>query len=139
MKALRLCLLALLLSSGAHAIDSDSVARLDIVTIDPETLYYDEDDRTQLIPTRAFMEVIDYHPMSDGAGVRYALITLDNQLRTRTVLERENFVGIFADGERRNPIHCDETLDPLVRRSMVLNFGPHTFPLVKIIVDNGKK
>lgn len=140
MKHAAFCLIALcLITSRALALDAADAVHFDIVTIDPETLSYDEEDRTQLMPTRAFVNIINFHPMSDDNGNRYALVTLQNQLRTRTVLEKENFVGIFANGRRSNPIACDETLDPAIERSTVLRFGSSKFPLVKIIIDNGEK
>lgn len=126
---------ALLFATQAFALDVGDVATFDRRVITPDELHYYEDEQS-LKPLRAFIEVHNFRPMSTPSGQRFAMVTVENQLDGRQILEPRDFVGIYADGRRVNPGFRSITLEPKEIRTIILPFGANTFPLVKILIDN---
>lgn len=126
----------LALTSPIEALDVEDVATFDRYVINPEELFYPED--SDLVPKRSFILLRNFRPMSTPSGKRYALVTVQNQLNSRQALEPDEFVGIFANGTRRHPEAKEVKIDSGRTESFVLNFGTHRYPLVKILINNGK-
>ncbi|GHC03093.1 hypothetical protein [Cerasicoccus arenae] len=135
MKSVRLFLLVSLLAARVFALDPNDVVSFDRYDIDPSELFFEED--TRIVPDRTYVLLRNFRPMSTPSGDRYAMITLENQLSSRQILDPEEFVGIFADGTRRYPKDFSVRMEPGRTRTIVVKFGTHSFPLVKIIIDNG--
>lgn len=135
MKYVTSLIAALLFATQAFALDAGDVATFDRRVITPDELHYYEDEQS-LKPLRAFIEVQNFRPMSTPSGKRFAMVTVENQLDGRQILEPRDFVGIYADGMRTNPGFRSITLEPREIRTIVLPFDSHSFPLVKILIDN---
>ncbi len=126
----------LLFSLRALALDPVQVATFDRYVISPDELFFEED--TSLTPDKTFIVLRNFRALSTPDGQRFALVTVQNQLNSRKSLDREEFVGVFADGTKAYPSEIDVKIGASSTFSFILNFGEHPFPLVKVVIDNGK-
>ncbi|MEO0796978.1 MAG: hypothetical protein AAFX93_17610 [Verrucomicrobiota bacterium] len=128
-------MLIALASPMANAATAGEVVTFDRFVIDPEELFFEEDKRIR--PDKTFINLRNFRAMSNPNGDRFALVTVQNQLNSKLILDSEEFVGVLADGTHRYPREIDISLDAARTRTFVLDFGNSRFPLVKVIIENG--
>lgn len=84
-------------------------------------------------PRPSDFKVVNYVPMSSESGERWAIVTLKNTSSGSRIFESSYLIGLFADGERREPHPYKQTLQGNETVSVTLAFGRHKFPLLNII------
>lgn len=70
--------------------------------------------------------------LSDKLGNRFALVTFTRSKGGVRELRLDQAVGVFANGERRNPVKLDGRNELGERGSLLLHFGTSAFPLVEV-------
>lgn len=128
--------LAILLTQSVNAMEAGQALTFDRYVIDPEELFFEEDSKIR--PDKSFINLRNFRAMSNILGERFAMITVQNQLKSKQNLDPEEFVGIFANGSRRYPRDFSISIDPARTQTFTLDFGTHRFPLVKIVINNNK-
>lgn len=84
-------------------------------------------------PRSGNFQVVNYVPMSSEAGERWAIVTLKNASTGSRIFESHYLIGLFADGDRREPLAYKQTLKGGEVVSITLAFGRHKFPLLTVI------
>lgn len=123
-----LCGLAVLL---ADVQASDDVLMVD-QSIDSQVELAFPNDRN-IQPRPGNFEVVNYVPMSSETGERWAIVTLKNASSGSRIFESHYLIGLFADGDRREPLAYKQTLEGGEVVSVTLAFGRHKFPLLTVI------
>lgn len=83
-------------------------------------------------PRSGSFQVMNYVPMSSETGERWAIVTLKNTSSGSRIFESHYLIGLFADGDRREPLAHKQTLEGGEVISVTLAFGRHKFPLLSV-------
>ncbi|MCR6653392.1 MAG: hypothetical protein NVV73_18680 [Cellvibrionaceae bacterium] len=84
-------------------------------------------------PRSSNFQVVNYVPMSNEQGERWAIVTLKNTSAGSRIFESQYLMGLFADGDRRAPSEFKQTIEGNEVVSVTLSFGRHKFPLLNVI------
>ncbi len=84
-------------------------------------------------PRSSAFQVVSYVPMSSEQGERWAIVTLKNTSSGSRIFESQYLLGLFADGDRREPETFKQTLTGNEVVSLTLSFGRHKFPLLNVV------
>lgn len=84
-------------------------------------------------PRSSTFQVVSYVPMSSEQGERWAIVTLKNTSSGSRIFESQYLLGLFADGDRREPETFKQTLSGNEVVSLTLSFGRHKFPLLNVV------
>jgi hypothetical protein len=84
-------------------------------------------------PRSSPFQVVSYVPMSSEQGERWAIVTLKNTSSGSRIFESQYLLGLFADGDRREPQIFKQTFDGHEVVSLTLSFGRHKFPLLNVV------
>lgn len=118
---------------------ADRYSQNEILTIDgsiPETVNLEFSDEDNLVPKIGEFKVLSSILMSSPSGERWATVTIKNTSPHQRLLDREHIIAVFANGERRNPIHAGHKFSSKEETTMIINFGLSKFPILKINVRN---
>jgi hypothetical protein len=115
----------------ADVMASDEVLMVD-QSIDGQVKFaFPNDGNVQ--PRPGNFQVVNYVPMSSEAGERWAIVTLKNASSGSRIFESHYLIGLFADGDRREPLAYKQTLEGGEIVSVTLAFGRHKFPLLSVM------
>lgn len=118
---------------------ADSYSQDEILTIDgsiPETVNLEFSNKNNLVPKIGEFNVLSSILMSSPSGERWATVTIKNISPHQRLLDSEHIIAIFANGERRNPIHARHKFSSKEETTMIINFGLSKFPILKVSVRN---
>lgn len=128
MKHLGLGLAMLCLFNTAFA--DDKVLMID-ETLDKDTRLAFPNER-DIQPRPSDFQVVNYVPMSSEDGDRWAIVTIKNTSSGSRIFESHYLIGLFANGDRREPLAHKQTLNGNETVSVTLAFGSHKFPLLHV-------
>lgn len=116
---------------AAHASAQNDVLMIDqSIGADVKLAFPNERD---IQPRSSTFQVVSYVPMSSEQGERWAIVTLKNTSSGSRIFESQYLLGLFADGDRREPQAFKRTLDGHEVVSLTLSFGRHKFPLLNVV------
>ncbi|ASJ95624.1 MULTISPECIES: hypothetical protein [Shewanella] len=122
-----------LLSSGAvAAID-------DVLTVDRSVSgsfqsSFPNENNTQ--PDISDFKVLNSVLMSNEAGERWAVMTIENLASGQRTLNQNHLMALFANGERLTPQIFKRRFAANEILSITLAFGEHKFPILEIYPRN---
>ncbi|NTS78472.1 hypothetical protein HR060_16635 [Catenovulum sp. SM1970] len=124
----RIILSSLLLSSISYADEQ-------VLSIEPRLpgnfeLAYPNESAT--FPEISEFEVLNFAPMSNEKGERWAVITINNLASGRRTLNHKHLLGLVADGNRIHPQEISQSFLANETLSIVVNFGENKFPLLDV-------
>jgi hypothetical protein len=128
MKYLGFGLVTLLTFNSTFA--DDKVLMVD-ETLDKSTRLSFPNER-DIQPRPSDFEVVNYVPMSSEDGDRWAIVTIKNTSSGSRIFESQYLIGLFANGDRREPLAHKQTLNGNETVSLTLAFGSHKFPLLNV-------
>lgn len=129
MKKVALMGLFLVLSTAVSA--NDDVLMVD-QSIDGQVELAFPNERN-IQPRPGNFQVVNYVPMSSEDGERWAIVTLKNVSSGSRIFESHYLIGLFADGDRREPLAHKQTLEGGEVVSVTLAFGRSKFPLLSVM------
>lgn len=97
--------------------------------------YLDFKDKDDLQPVPSKFKLVEYSLMSNDRGDRWALITVQNTSGKKQKITDDNFVAVFADGERKHAKNFYEIVEPNARLTESIFFGRSNFPIILITMD----
>lgn len=115
----------------ANVYASDDVLMVD-QSIDSQVKLAFPNDRN-IEPRPGNFQVVNFVPMSSEEGERWAIVTLKNASSGSRIFESHYLIGLFADGDRREPLAYKQTLEGGEVVSVTLAFGRHKFPLLTVM------
>ena len=88
-----------------------------------------------------FADKSDFHLlhtiiMSNAKGERWATITISNKASGRRSFHQDQLLALLADGSRRFPLSFSREFKSGETASVLVNFGPSQFPILKIMTRN---
>lgn len=98
-----------------------------------QTFAFQNDDGIK--PKAGTFALRHYVLMSNEAGERWAVLTLENTSSGSRTLEQAHIMALFADGKRLFPRAYSENFKGSELKSITINFGPHKFPILSLHVD----
>ena len=129
-------LLLLMLITNSYA---ESDVKNEILTIDepvPDTLNLEFSDGNTLEAKTGEFKIKSLVLMSNLAGERWATVTIKNVSSYQRILDKEHIIALFANGERRNPVHAEHKFSGQEETTMIITFGESKFPVLKVMVRN---
>ncbi|MEJ2619180.1 MAG: hypothetical protein P8163_02715 [Candidatus Thiodiazotropha sp.] len=126
----------LLLSLSAYAGD---IPENEVLTIDdpiPGSLYLEFSDADDLQPKIGDFKILSSLFMSNQLGERWATLTIQNQSSSQRLLDRQYIVALFANGEKRHPLHIEHTFYGKEQITMTISFGKSKYPILRTEVRN---
>ena len=129
--ALFICLTPALVTAGSPK--SDSVLHFESQKKDIQYLNFKDKDDLQ--PVASKFKIVEYSLMSNDKGDRWALITVQNTDSKKQKISDDNFVAVFADGERRHAKNFYELVEPNAKLTEAIFFGKSNFPVILITMD----
>lgn len=115
------------LPSGALTIDRQ---------VEPEENISFPNERN-IHPVPSDFRVISYILMSSEAGERWAAVTFENAANGQRVLNNNNVMALFANGDRRQPLEFNRKFEANERYTLTLNFGQRKFPVLTVYTQAG--
>lgn len=122
------CGLLLWLSMPAHAQE-------DALTVEqrvPQNVALAFPNDQQLAPQISDFEVVNFVPMSNEVGERWAVVTLKNQASGRRTFNQTQIMALVGDGDRIHPNAISQVFEAKETLSIVVNFGVNKFPLLSV-------
>lgn len=129
MKRMALCFGLAVVTANVYA--SEDVLMVD-QSIDSQVKLAFPNDRN-IQPRPGNFQVVNFVPMSSEEGERWAIVTLKNASSGSRIFENHYLIGLFADGDRREPLAYKQTLEGGEVVSITLAFGRHKFPLLNVV------
>lgn len=120
-----------LMFTAAHASAQNDVLMIDQSIGTDVQLAFPNDRNIQ--PRSSPFQVVSYVPMSSELGERWAIVTLKNTSSGSRIFESQYLLGLFADGDRREPQTFKQTFEGHEVVSLTLSFGRHKFPLLNVV------
>lgn len=111
-----------------------------ILTIDralPNNLTLAFPNESNIKPKSSDFDVVNYVLMSNGAGERWAIITLTNLSTGSRTFESGHLMATFADGARQIAEEFKLIFKPNETQSITLTFGKNKFPILSINTRSG--
>ena len=127
----RIAIASLIALFAACAVAEEDVLMVD-QSIDPKMQLAFPNERN-IQPRPGSFQVVNYVPMSSESGERWAIVTLKNMSSGSRIFESQYLLGLFADGDRKEPLAFKQTLEGGEVVSMTLAFGRHKFPLLNVV------
>ena len=118
---------------------AESYSRDEILVVDesiPETVNLEFSDASDLLPKIGEFKVLSSILMSNLSGERWATVTIKNLSSFQRLLDREHIIAIFANGEKRRPVHAEHKFSGEEETTMIINFGKSKFPILRVSVRN---
>jgi len=97
-----------------------------------DNLSFDIDESKRLKPKANDFELLNFAPMSNKIGERWALITVRNTSSGRRFLKSEHIVATFANEEQSNARGLNESVNGGQVFSKMIFFGMNKFPIVML-------
>ncbi len=118
---------------------AENYSQDEVLTIDepiPETVNLEFSDANDLAPKMGEFKVLSLILMSNLSGERWATVTIKNLSSHQRLLDKEHITGMFANGEKRNPIEAEHKFSGHEETTMTINFGKSKFPVLRVSVRN---
>lgn len=74
--------------------------------------------------------------MSNTKGERWATVTVTNKASGRRSFHQDQILALLADGSRRFPLSFSRDFKSGETASVLVNFGPSQFPILRIMTRN---
>ncbi len=87
-------------------------------------------------PKRSEFEVVDSAFLSNSLGERWSLVTIRNHSPENRTFDEDQIAGIMANGKIRKPLSIKKIIRGRSDQSLMLNFGPSKYPLVRVFTRN---
>ncbi len=87
-------------------------------------------------PKKSDFSIINYVPMSNDIGERWAVITVKNTSAGTRILTQDHLLGLFANGERIAPKGFRKSVGGKEYLSIAVGFGKNKFPILDIYSKN---
>ena len=117
----------------ANAVGGDTALQFE--SLNRNVNYLDFKDKDDLQPVKSAFSMVEYSLMSNPQGDRWALVTVKNKTAKQEKISDDNFVAVFADGERRNASKFFELVAPNGRLTEAIYFGKSNFPIILISME----
>ena len=137
-KSSKIIMLLVFLSFQASSY-AESYSQDEILVVDesiPETVNLEFSDASDLLPKIGEFKVLSSILMSNLSGERWATVTIKNLSSFQRLLDREHIIAIFANGEKRSPVHAEHKFSGEEETTMIINFGKSKFPVLRVSVRN---
>ena len=128
----RILLCLLFVSAWAQA-DQDTLT-LDRVVPNNFELAFPNDSNIQ--PTESDFRIVNLALMSNEAGERWAVATIQNMASGRRTLTKSDLMALTANGRRIHPRELSQSFNGDETISLVVNFGEIKFPLLSVYTRN---
>ncbi len=97
-------------------------------------LQYEEAEKER--PQRSEFQIVDSAFLSNEIGERWALVTIHNLSSENRTFDEDQIAGILANGTIRKPLSIKRIVRGRDSQSVMLNFGPSKYPLVRVYTRN---
>lgn len=118
---------------NVEASDSESLS-IDRVISSAQVFAFPNDKNIK--PVLSAFEVINYVPLSNELGERWAVITLSNTATGNRVLEHRHLQALLANGRRVKPQAFKINFEAKETQSVTVSFGKNKFPILSIVTNN---
>ena len=82
--------------------------------------------------------IVNYTPMSNARGERWALITVQNRAVGGRFLKNDLIMATFADGTKAEAKNLNDRIDGGALHSQAVYFGRSRFPIVAVEMNYAK-
>ena len=89
-------------------------------------------NESNIHPEKSDFAVLNYVPMSNKLGERWAVITVENRSSGTRILTQNHLLGLFADGVRKMPKEFRRPFEGKESLSVSINFGINKFPILGV-------
>jgi len=113
----------------------DAILLFDENTPAFKNYYFDIDEHDRLKPWSNDFELIEFAPMSNKQGERWAMVTVRNTAAGRRFLKRDYLVATFANAHQANPSALNEEVDAGETFTATVPFGVYKFPIVMLEIQ----
>ena len=114
---------------------SSFAAEREVLTIDkavPAGLHLSFPNDSNVQPNISDFNVVNYIIMSNENGERWEVITVKNESSGTRTLNESHLLGLFANGERFQPLKFKHSFGGEESTSLTIGFGEYKFPLLGV-------
>jgi hypothetical protein len=116
--------------------NKDTLLLFDENTPKFENFYLDIKEYERLKPRPNDFELIEFAPMSNKRGERWAMVTVRNTAKGRRFLKREYIVATFANKHQAYPsASLDDEIEGEESLTITIPFGTYKFPIVLLEIQ----
>lgn len=90
-------------------------------------------------PNTSDFKSVNFVALSSESGERWAAITLINTSSGQRFLTEDHLIGLFANGQRIQPLNLKEKFDGKETRTLNVFFGQKKFPLLDVYTLKDEK
>lgn len=121
-----LCVFSVALSAN------DEVLTLDAVSVPTQILTFDNEAKRY--PEQSEFAVLHAVAMSSESGKRMAVVTVQNQASGSRILQADQLMALFADGQRVSPRKFPRgiKLEDGEQRTLTIDFGNYIYPILAV-------
>jgi len=93
-------------------------------------------NESRIYPNISDFKLLNSIIMSNMKGERWATITVKNEAHGKRTFNQDQVLALFADGSRHFPLSFTQEFKSQQTISILVNFGVHQFPILKITTRN---
>lgn len=124
----------LLLACAPTFAASQDALHLDRVVSQNISLEFENEQNKQAKKSNFTLK--NYALMSNDAGERWAVVTLQNNASGTRFFDNEHLLALFADGQRNFPLAIQSSFKGKEIKSFTLSFGKNKFPILELKIKN---